>query len=42
LRSAIDRNDSAAVFRSLGQELITGPTRTNVNDLRAILVMPSC
>lgn len=42
LRSAIDRNDSAVVFRSLGQELITGPTRTNVNDLRAILVMPSC
>ncbi len=41
LRSAEDRNDSALVFRMLGQELITGPTRTNVNDLRAILVMPS-
>jgi glycerate 2-kinase len=34
------RNDSAALFRSLGQEIVTGPTRTNVNDLRAILILP--
>lgn len=34
------QNDSAALFRTLGQDFATGPTRTNVNDLRAILVMP--
>jgi len=39
-RQVLDRNDSAAFFRLLGQEIITGPTRTNVNDLRAILVLP--
>jgi glycerate 2-kinase len=34
------RNDSAALFRALGQEIKTGPTRTNVNDFRAILILP--
>jgi len=34
------RNDSAALFRTLGQEIKTGPTRTNVNDFRAILILP--
>jgi glycerate 2-kinase len=34
------RNDSAALFRALGQEIKTGPTRTNVNDFRAILISP--
>jgi hydroxypyruvate reductase len=33
-------NDSARFFRILAQEIITGPTRTNVNDLRAILILP--
>ena len=33
-------NDSARAFRTLSQEIITGPTRTNVNDLRAILILP--
>lgn len=34
------RNDSAALFRTLDQEIKTGPTRTNVNDFRAILILP--
>lgn len=33
-------NDTARYFRQTGQALVTGPTRTNVNDLRAILVLP--
>ena len=31
-------NDSYAFFESLGDLIVTGPTRTNVNDFRAILV----
>ena len=34
-------NDSGGFFSVLGQELMTGPTRTNVNDFRAILIAPS-
>ncbi|MEQ1754841.1 MAG: glycerate kinase [Micropepsaceae bacterium] len=33
-------NDSARFFAALNQHIETGPTRTNVNDLRAILLMP--
>jgi hydroxypyruvate reductase len=33
-------NDSGNVFAALGDSLQIGPTRTNVNDLRAILVNP--
>lgn len=31
-------NDSYRFFRKTGNLLITGPTRTNVNDVRAILI----
>jgi hydroxypyruvate reductase len=31
-------NDSYAFFEALGDLVVTGPTRTNVNDFRAILV----
>ena len=31
-------NDSYAFFDALGDLVVTGPTRTNVNDFRAILV----
>jgi hydroxypyruvate reductase len=31
-------NDAYSVFAALGDLLVTGPTRTNVNDFRAILV----
>lgn len=33
-------NDSYAFFERLGDLVMTGPTRTNVNDFRAILVRP--
>jgi glycerate 2-kinase len=33
-------NDAGTFFDRLGQSVVTGPTRTNVNDFRAILVMP--
>lgn len=33
-------HDSATYFSMLGDLVITGPTRTNVNDFRAILVLP--
>ncbi len=35
---ALDDNDALAVFEPLGQVIQTGPTRTNVNDFRAILI----
>ncbi|MBI1212820.1 MAG: DUF4147 domain-containing protein [Alphaproteobacteria bacterium] len=38
--SAEQRNDAGTFFDKLGQSVVTGPTRTNVNDFRAILVMP--
>jgi glycerate 2-kinase len=31
-------NDAWGYFSALGDLLVTGPTRTNVNDFRAILV----
>lgn len=34
----LQANDSTSFFRELGDLLITGPTRTNVNDFRVILV----
>jgi hydroxypyruvate reductase len=33
-------NDAHRFFRSLGDSVVTGPTRTNVNDFRAVLVLP--
>ncbi len=33
------RNDAYSLFAGLGDLLVTGPTRTNVNDLRAVLVL---
>lgn len=38
-RKALDANDVLAVFEPLGRVITTGPTRTNVNDYRAILVV---
>ncbi|MGE0874006.1 MAG: glycerate kinase [Burkholderiales bacterium] len=34
-------NDSYAFFAALGDLVVTGPTRTNVNDYRSILIAPS-
>ena len=36
----LDNNDSSGFFRAIGDLLDPGPTGTNVNDLRAILVDP--
>jgi glycerate 2-kinase len=33
------RNDTAAFFEAIGDLVVTGPTYTNVNDFRAILVL---
>jgi hydroxypyruvate reductase len=35
----LDRNDAYGYFEPLGDLVITGPTFTNVNDFRAILVL---
>ncbi len=37
-RAALDDNDSTAFFERLGDLLAPGPTYTNVNDLRAVIV----
>jgi glycerate 2-kinase len=38
LCSRLDDNDAYPVFSALGDLILTGPTRTNVNDFRAILI----
>jgi hydroxypyruvate reductase len=38
--AALDRHDSHRFFAALGDGVVTGPTLTNVNDFRAILVAP--
>ncbi len=35
----LQRNDAYGFFAPLGDLVITGPTHTNVNDFRAILVL---
>jgi hydroxypyruvate reductase len=37
-RDSLDDNDGHGFFEALGDSLVTGPTLTNVNDFRAILV----
>lgn len=37
----LDNNDAYAFLAGLGDLITTGPTRTNVNDFRAILITPS-
>ena len=38
LRDMLARHDSYEFFRRLGDLVVTGPTRTNVNDFRAVLI----
>jgi hydroxypyruvate reductase len=38
-RDSLARNDAHRFFESLGDSVVTGPTLTNVNDFRAILVL---
>lgn len=37
----LDRNDAYGFFAPLGDLVVSGPTFTNVNDFRAILVLPA-
>jgi hydroxypyruvate reductase len=37
-RALLANNDSYGLFAKLGDLIVTGPTRTNVNDFRAILI----
>jgi hydroxypyruvate reductase len=39
-QASLDDNDGHGFFELVGDGLITGPTRTNVNDFRATLVVP--
>jgi len=38
--AALARNDAHSFFAALGDQVVTGPTLTNVNDFRAILILP--
>jgi glycerate 2-kinase len=38
-RDSLDNNDGHGFFEALGDSLVTGPTLTNVNDFRAILIL---
>jgi glycerate 2-kinase len=40
VKQALTENDSYGFFHALGDLVVTGPTLTNVNDFRAILVLP--
>ena len=35
----LDRNDAYGFFHALGDLVVTGPTHTNVNDFRALLII---
>lgn len=39
--AALQSNDSGAFFAALGDAFVTGPTGTNVNDLRTVLIDPT-
>lgn len=39
-RALLANNDGYGFFAALGELIVTGPTRTNVNDFRAILIEP--
>jgi glycerate 2-kinase len=38
--TALERYDGHGFFEGLGDQVVTGPTLTNVNDFRAILILP--
>ncbi len=40
-QAMLDDNDGHGFFEMLGDSLVTGPTRTNVNDFRATLIAPA-
>ncbi len=38
--AALSRNDAHSFFAAVGGQVVTGPTLTNVNDFRAVLILP--
>ncbi len=40
LADHLQRNDAVGYFEPLGELVVTGPTHTNVNDFRALLIRP--
>ncbi|WP_415233953.1 glycerate kinase type-2 family protein [Pseudorhodobacter sp.] len=38
--TALAHNDAHGFFKQVGGQIVTGPTLTNVNDFRAILILP--
>ncbi|MGQ3030667.1 MAG: MOFRL family protein, partial [Ferrovibrionaceae bacterium] len=38
VKARLDAHDSYSVFQTLGDLVVTGPTLTNVNDFRAVLI----
>jgi len=40
-RERLDENDAWSFFDALGDLVVTGPTRTNVNDYRALMLLPA-
>lgn len=38
-QAALDRNDAHSFFGQIGDQVVPGPTLTNVNDFRAILIL---
>ncbi|HLS57726.1 MAG TPA: glycerate kinase [Zeimonas sp.] len=40
-RERLDDNDAWGFFHALGDLVVTGPTRTNVNDYRALMLLPA-
>jgi hydroxypyruvate reductase len=39
-KAMLSNNDGYSFFSAIGDLVVTGPTLTNVNDFRAILVLP--
>lgn len=37
----LGRQGSSSLFERIGDLVLTGPTLTNVNDFRAVMVLPS-
>jgi glycerate 2-kinase len=39
-QASLADNDAHSFFAAIGDQVVTGPTLTNVNDFRAILITP--
>jgi hydroxypyruvate reductase len=40
-KALLENNDGYGFFSALGELVVSGPTRTNVNDFRAVLILPA-